>query len=152
MIDIVPGEEHRAAVLELFSEYFGTLVDAGLATVLANQNPQAELDDLGAVYERVYLALDDGAPVGCVAFKRLGDDAELKRLYVRPAGRGKGVGTLLLDAAITDARALGFPRLLLDTSAHMTTAIAMYERHGFARIEAYNDNPDPGAVFMSLRL
>lgn len=157
MIEIVAGQTRRQDVLDLFAEYFGTLVDAGLADVLANQNPRAELADLDSVYAAptggLWLARVDGAPVGCVAVKRNDEThGELKRLYVRPAGRGLGVGSLLLDAAITGARDLGYRWLRLDTAPHMTTAIGMYQRHGFTRIVAYNDNPDPDAVFMELAL
>ncbi|MDR7328878.1 GNAT family N-acetyltransferase [Corynebacterium guangdongense] len=157
MFEIVAGQTRREDVLILFAEYFATLVDAGLAAVLATQNPEAELSDLDSVYAAptggLWLALHDGAPVGCVAVKRNNDvHGELKRLYVRPAGRGHGLGSLLLETAITGARDLGYRRLRLDTAPHMTAAIGLYERHGFYRVGAYNDNPAADAVFMELAL
>jgi GNAT superfamily N-acetyltransferase len=63
-------------------------------------------------------------------------------MWIRPDARGAGVGSLLLDALIEQSRALGHTRLLLDTNATLTTALAMYAKHGFEPIERYNDNPD----------
>lgn len=95
----------------------------------------------------------DGAAAGCVALRRLdATTCELKRLYVRPTHRGTGLGGRLTDAALTDARRLGYRRLRLDTLPGMETAQALYERLGFREIARYTTNPVPGARFLELEL
>ena len=78
------------------------------------------------------LARRDGAPVGVVALKPLGDgSAELKRLFVLPAGRGAGLGRRLAEAAIARARATGYRQVLLETLEGMAAARALYATLGF---------------------
>lgn len=104
-------------------------------------------------YEAVLVARADGELAGCVALKRLGDDAcELKRLYVRPAARGAGLGRVLAEAAVAEARRLGYRVLRLDTLPTMEAARALYLSLGFRPIERYNDNPIPGVIFFELQL
>jgi len=102
-------------------------------------------DDTG-----VWLARADGELVGCVALRRLPerpDSAEIKRMYLRAAYRRRGIADLLLDALEEYARAAGYRWLYLDTAADMTAAARFYERNGFVRCEAYNENPQ-AAIFM----
>ncbi len=95
---------------------------------------------------------DDGA-VGVVGVRRFDDlDGELKRMYLDPTGRGTGLGRALAEVAVTAARALGYRRLLLDTVAWMTPAIAVYESLGFEEIEPYRHNPLAGARYFALDL
>jgi GNAT superfamily N-acetyltransferase len=91
-----------------------------------------ERDELLGPRGRVYLADLDGTPVGVVALKPVGaDTGEVKRLYVAPVARGLGVASSLMNAVITDARALGYGRLRLETHRYMVAATALYERLGF---------------------
>jgi putative acetyltransferase len=99
------------------------------------------------------IALDDGAPAGCVALRPLeGGAAEMKRLYVRPALRGRGLGRRLAEAVIAAARAAGDSRLCLDSLPKMRAALAMYAALGFSPRGPYSREPTPGAVFLELRL
>lgn len=77
-------------------------------------------------------------PVGCVALGDLGDRiGEVKRMYVRPAARGAGVGSALLQALLDHAQRVGCTRVRLDTAPELKTAIALYERFGFTPIPSY---------------
>ena len=96
------------------------------------------------------VAYDDGMPIGCGAVRRIDAGvAELKRMYVSPAMRGRGVGRALLDALVAEARQLGATRLVLETGPRQPEAIALYERAGFVRIPAFGEYEDhPLSVFM----
>lgn len=99
------------------------------------------------------VAESEGRLVGCVALRRWNDDvAEMKRLYVRPRMRGLGTGHRLVLTAIERARELGYRTIRLDTLPSMHRAIAMYQRLGFAEIEAYRENPVEGSRFFELAL
>ena len=115
---------------------------------LSFQDFESELSDPLGFYELVLLAED-----GCVALRRIDDQTcEMKRLYVRPAGRGSGLGRRLAEAVIAEARARGYSRMLLDTLAEMTAAQALYRSLGFRETEPYRHNPVPGATFLQLEL
>lgn len=138
---------------ELFEEYA-----AGLGINLCFQNFERELAELPGEYVapagRLFLALEGDQVSGCVALRGLGDGVcEIKRLYVRPDFRGKGLGRELTEAVIDAARQIGYQRMRLDTlPGKMDRAIAMYRSLGFREIEAYYRNPVAGATFMELSL
>ena len=95
--------------------------------------------------------LDDDA--GCVALRLLDPHtAEMKRLYVRAAHRGKGLGRVLAQAAIDAAREAGCTRILLDTLPDMRAAQTLYGRLGFRSVGPYLDKPTPNALCFELRL
>lgn len=99
------------------------------------------------------LARVDGEGAGCVALRPLdGPIAELKRLYVRPAYRGLGLGRRLTEAAIAAARELGFERIRLDTTPEMAAAQQLYRGLGFRDVAPYRRNPVPGARYLELDL
>ncbi len=137
----------------LFREYA-----ASIGIDLSFQGFQAELDGLPGKYApprgALFIAREDSLPLGCVAIRPLDEPeiAELKRLYVRPAGRGKGVGKALTRHAIDRARAIGYRALRLDTLATMKDAQSLYRKLGFREIRAYTFNPLPDASFMELEL
>jgi ribosomal protein S18 acetylase RimI-like enzyme len=91
---------------------------------------------------------------GCVALHKIdGSICEMKRLYVRPQFRGKGVGKILAERVIAEAREIGYTKLRLDTvEPVMRTAVAMYRNLGFRDITPYRENPIEGALYMELQL
>jgi len=101
---------------------------------------ERELADLPGRYAppdgRLLLAVsDDRSPSGCVALRRFSEDAaEVKRLYVRPAFRGSGLGRALIERIIAEARCAGYARLLLDTLPRMGDATRLYRAYGFHEI------------------
>ena len=137
----------------LFEEYA-----AWLGVNLCFQNFEKELAELPGEYVpptgRLFLAFDGDQVSGCVALRGLGElTCEMKRLYVRPDFRGKGLGRELTQKVINAARQIGYQRMRLDTlPGKMDRAIAMYRSLGFREIAPYYDNPVAGATFMELSL
>jgi GNAT superfamily N-acetyltransferase len=91
--------------------------------------------------------------IGCGGVRRFSAvDCEMKRLYVRPSGRGHGLGRVLAQTLIAAARDLGYQRMLLDTTPSMTSAQDLYASLGFTRTTPYRYNPIDGATFWQLNL
>lgn len=136
------------------------LVEAYVASLdmdLAFQGIVHELDNLPAVYGApkgaFLLAQDSRRFVGCAGLRPLaGDAGEIKRLYVSPAVRGRGLGRNLAEGIIAVARELGYARLLLDTLPSMARARSLYESLGFRAIAPYRHNPVLGTTFLELAL
>ena len=145
---IVSGFD-REEIPVLFTEYTDMLVEADekFAYYLSIQHYEDELRDLRAKYGepegRLYLALaEDGAAAGCIALHRLdAERCELKRLYVRPAYRGQGLGSALVARILDDARQIGYRCILLDTLPVLDSAVRMYRGLGFYEIPCYNNSP-----------
>lgn len=133
-----------ARVRELFAEYARS-VEQPCCFV----DFERELAALPGDY-KLFLAED---AAGCVAVRFLdGHTAEMKRLYVRPTHRGKGLGRELAEAAIATARKAGCTRIVLDTLPKMHEAQALYRTLNFQPIAPYLKNPTPGALCFELRL
>ena len=139
-------------VRELFVEYASWLnVD------LCFQGFNEELAVLPGAYARpdgrLYLAITHGQAAGCITLRRFdASTGEVKRLWVRPSFRGRGLARELVQRVLDSAREVGYSRLVLDTLDTMTDAMALYRSMGFRDIEPYYDNPLPGPVYMALDL
>ncbi len=142
-----------AQARELFLEYAQSL---GFS--LCFQNFDRELASLPGDYAppngRLLLAEYEGQVVGCVALHKLAPGAcEMKRRYLRPTVRGKGLGRALAGRIIAEARQIGYQRMRLDTvEPVMKDAVAMYRKIGFREIAPYCANPIAGALYMELQL
>lgn len=142
-----------AQVRELFLEYAQSL---GFS--LCFQSFDQELANLPGDYTppdgRLLLAEYDGLPAGCVALHKLEEAiCEMKRLYLRPQFRGKGLGHALTDRVFREARQIGYQRMRLDTvEPVMKDAVGLYRKLGFREIAPYCANPIPGALYMELAL
>jgi len=146
------GAEALAIVRRLFQEYAASLeIDLGF------QGFDEELEGLPGAYARpaggLMLGFDDDVPAGCVAFRPLEPAvSELKRLYVRPAARGKGWGRRLAERVVSEARASGYERMRLDTLPSMHAAHRLYLEMGFREIPAYRHNPVAGTRYLEIDL
>ena len=140
-------------IRELFLEYANSL---GFS--LCFQSFDRELAGLPGDYAppegRLLLMECDGEPAGCVALHPLeAGICEMKRLYVRPRYRGKGLGRVLVERILSEARTAGYGRIRLDTvEPVMKDAVAMCRRFGFRDIPPYRENPIEGAMYLELEL
>lgn len=99
------------------------------------------------------LARNETEFLGCGALRRFSaTECEMKRLYVRPAGRKLGLGRQIADALIAEAKSLGYTRMLLDTLPTMQSAQSLYRSLGFVPTEPYRFNPIEGSAYLKLDL
>ncbi|WP_420821266.1 GNAT family N-acetyltransferase [Ramlibacter rhizophilus] len=157
-MDILPpaSRDDIHAARELISEYA-----ADLGVDLCFQQIDEELATLPGEYApprgALLLACVDGSLAGCCALRPLDNSdypnaAEMKRLYVRKAFRGFGLGRQLAEATLDAARQLGYACVLLDTLSDMEAARALYEDLGFEDIAPYYHNPIAGAHYLKVDL
>jgi putative acetyltransferase len=144
--------QDRATVEALLREYV-----ASLAEDISFQNVDDELAALPGGYAPptgvVLIARDGGQAAGAIACRMFEPGVcEMKRLYVRPAFRGRGLARALANELIDHARAQGYRTMLLDTLASMQAARALYRDLGFVPVAPYYDNPLPGVTYMALEL
>jgi putative acetyltransferase len=136
----------------LFGEYSGLVAEA-----LCFQNFDQELEALPGEYAppggALLIARDKDTAAGCVALRQLdAGTGEMKRMYVREAYRGSGLGRRLALAIIQEARKRNYARVMLDTLPKLAPAIALYRDLGFRETGPYLACPTPGAVCFELRL
>ncbi len=144
------------AARALFVDY-----QADLGVDLCFQGFESELAALPGEYKQpsgaLLIAFVDGMPAGCCALRPLVhsdhlDACEMKRLFVRRAFRGFGLGRQLVEEIISLARLAGYTTMLLDTLSDMETARALYQEAGFYEVPPYYHNPIPGAHYLKVDL
>jgi ribosomal protein S18 acetylase RimI-like enzyme len=144
--------EQIETIRTLFREYA-----SWLGIDLCFQRFAEELATLPGLYApprgRLLLAGDADGPAGCVALRPLDETVcEMKRLFVRSACRGRGLGRALAREVISEAQLIGYATMRLDTLSHMQAAIRLYESLGFVRRSAYYETPLAETVFLELKL
>jgi len=114
------------------------------------QGIEAEMARFPEGYVLLLIAKKGDTPIGAVALKEHSAEVcEMKRLYVLPEGQGTGAGRLLCEELLTQAKALGYKTMLLDSLRRLEAAVALYGKLGFTEIEPYNFNPEDDVVYMS---
>ena len=136
----------------IFKEY-----QSSVGVDLCFQDFEQELKQLPGEYSEprgcILLALVESKLAGCVALRPLSSDiCEMKRMYVRPSFRGQGLGRILAQDIIAEARKRRYRKMRLDSLSSMREALSLYESLGFVQIDAYRLNPVEGAVFLELNL
>ena len=155
MIEILQAEtaEQIEETRKLFREY-----EKWLGLDLCFQGFEEELKTLPAKYAipdgRLFLALVNGKTAGCIALRKLEQSVcEMKRLFVRSEFRGLGLGEILIEKLIDEARFIGYEKMRLDTLPdQMAKAVKLYKSHGFVGISPYYENPYKETLFLELNL
>lgn len=153
-VEVIPA--HTPAWLDEVRALFSEYADA-IRIDLCFQNFTHELATLPGAYTpprgRLLLARHEKVIAACAALRPIdAATCEMKRLYVRPAYRRRGIARRLSVTLLAAARDIGYRRVRLDTLASMTEAIALYRSLGFVETAPYYSNPLPGATFMALDL
>ncbi len=151
-IVLADSDEYLEHIRELFKEYTNSL-----GFDLSFQNFDQEFAELPGKYAlpegRLFLAIYDEKVSGCAALRKFVDDiCEMKRLYVKPEFRRKGIGKALVNTVINAAKEIGYLTMRIDTVPWMKEAIALYHSLEFKDIATYRYNPIPGTVYMELKL
>jgi GNAT superfamily N-acetyltransferase len=146
------SDAHIQIIVDLFREY-----EQFLQVDLCFQQFEAELAGLPGKYAppegALLLARVGDQDAGCAAMRPLSHGVcEMKRLYVRPAFLGRGIGRQLAWNVIEAARRAGYDRMRLDTLERLKPALALYRDLGFVRRSAYYQNPLPEVVYLELKL
>jgi GNAT superfamily N-acetyltransferase len=141
------GAAEVDAAYGIVAEYYEAM------QVVARENRERFARDYFAPGAGVWLAWVNGQIAGCLALRALNNaqTAEIKRMYVRPAWRGYGIGQKLLEEAESFAQTNGYRSIYLDTTDGMLAAAQLYRRNGYEPCERYNDNPQ-ATIFMRKRL
>ena len=138
--------------ISLFQEYANSLNIS-----LAFQNFDEELNIINSMYGSptgcLLLVYDNELPIACAAYRKIGENiCELKRMYIKPDYRRKGVGQEIMNILCSRAKLNGYSLMRLDTLDTMTPAIKLYSNNGFYTIDAYYHNPNDGVVYMEKSL
>jgi len=136
--------------LQLFNAYA-----SAVGVDLSYQDFATELATLPGKYaapagELLLARNNNGDPLGCVGLRPIEPDGccEMKRLYVSPKARGRGLGRVLIDAISKEAKRTGYSEMRLDTLPTMAEAISLYEKAGFTQIESYYETPIADTLYL----
>lgn len=158
-MELIPAQNRPELLRPLFASYAAMLyeVDDGMRACLANQSYDDELSYLpekyAPPYGSIYVISCDGEIAGMGALTRLDEEyGEVKRIYLYPAFRGKGLSLPLMEQLLSDARSYGYRHVRLDTFPAMTAALGLYDKLGFYQIPRYNNNPLERALFYQIDL
>ncbi len=138
--------------IALFQEYANSLNIS-----LAFQKFEEELKSIHSMYGSptgcLLLVYENDQAIACAAYRKIGEGVcELKRMYIKPNYRGKGIGQQLLDLLCDRAKLNGYTTMRLDTLDTMLPAIKLYSNNGFYSIDPYYHNPNQGVVYMEKSL
>ncbi|HGY54716.1 MAG TPA: GNAT family N-acetyltransferase [Caldithrix abyssi] len=152
MIVLAENKEQLEHIRRLFREY-----ERFLGEDLHFQKFEEELANLPADYGPpdgvLLLLMEDGKAVGCGALRRLDEGVcELKRLFIQPEIRGRGLGRQMVRRLIDEAVRLGYNRMVLDTLDRLDAANRLYRSMGFVQTEPYYHNPLKGVLYWELDL
>ena len=155
----VSALERREELYPLYEEYAALLLQAEptFTESLSQQHYDVEIENLEEKYAppagQIDLVYVGDELAGCVGMKpQSGEFAELKRLYVRPAFRGQGLGEKLTRRMMEKAREAGYRGMRLDTLPGLAAAVRLYRSLGFREISAYYDCLIPNTIFMEIDL
>jgi len=159
------SERDQSQVREMFWEYLQWAnarvkqeyeIDVDIETM--QEQSMRELDKFAPPDGRLLLAEQEGQVAGLACLRKIKPDVgEIKRMYVRPAFRRKGIGRALARRLISEAREIGYASVRLDSTRFMKAAHALYRSLGFREIEPYPESEIPPEfqthwVFMEMTL
>lgn len=153
MIQIVDGKPYLKQVKELIIEYTNWL-----GRDLSFQDLDQELSHIDDKYTppngELLVAIDENQKVlGMIAYhQHTHQRCEMKRLYIRPEGRGQALGDRLITQIMAHAKASGYTEMVLDTIKPLQAAIHLYNKHGFKECEPYYHNPMDDVIYMKRSL
>ncbi len=151
-VEIEAVDPSGAEANDLVAAFFAAIAERYPGFDPARQ-PPAPTENFTTMRGGAFLAARmGGQAVGCACLQRLDDrTAEVRRVFVQPSARGRGIGRMLLDALLDSGRAHGYTRLRLDTGDRLPEAVALFRAYGFRDIPDYNGNPF-AAYWMELEL
>ena len=146
-VNLTKSEEDFEAAAKLFRQYA-----AELSIALDFQNFEEELQQLKSIYAEAFggivLCKENNIYIGCAGIRKFDvETAEVKRMWVNPSVRGKGIGEKILKAAIVLAKSKNHKAIVLDTLDHMHPAIKLYKEAGFKETESYYFNPHKNTLY-----
>ena len=148
------GSDEMKTAHKLINDYMVELCED-----LCFQDVEQELATLPGPYARpegvIFFGIlnDEPEATAMIALKKLdGKTCEMKRLYVAPHHRSHGMGEALVKRLLAEAKAMSYELMRLDTLARLTPAIALYERYGFIKTNAYNDADLAGITYFMKEL
>lgn len=148
-LEKIEDENGLDEVRKLFREYLEEL-DENLCFQSTDEELVSPLKKYGGPYGSLLIAYYNDHLAGCIALQPLKEEGvcEMKRLYVRPVYRNKGIAHALVEKLLAEAKEKGYKQMVLDTLERLQPAIKLYVKHGFVNTSAYYKNPLEGVIYM----